>query len=73
MQQIKLIQRNFSTSVKSFKGVNTYVTVPEKLVDFQNRVNCYLKEGWRVFSVIPESINNASCMIIVLVRDDSFV
>ena len=39
MQQIKLIQRNFSTTVKSVKGVNTYVTVPEKLIDFQDRVN----------------------------------
>ena len=70
MQQIKLIQRNFSTTVKSIQGVKNYVTVPEKLIDFQDRVNCYLKEGWRVFSAIPESINNASCMIIVLVRDD---
>ncbi len=70
MQQIKLIQRNFSTTVKSVQGVKNYVTVPEKLIDFQDRVNDYLKEGWRVFSVIPELINNASCMIIVLVRDD---
>jgi hypothetical protein len=56
--------------LKSFKEVNTYVTVPEKLIDFQDRVNSYLKEGWRVFSVIPKLINNASCIIIVLVRDD---
>lgn len=70
MQQIKLVQRNFSTTLKTPRGVKTYVTVPEKLMDFQNRVNSYLEEGWRVFSVIPELINNASCMIFVLVKDE---
>ena len=69
MQLIKLVQRNFSTTLKTPGGVKTYVTVPEKLIDFQDRVNSYLEEGWRIFSVIPELINNASCIIIVLVKD----
>lgn len=70
MQQIKLVQRNFSTTLRQLKEGDTYVTIPEKLREFQDRVNSYLTEGWRVFSVIPELINNASCMIIILVRDE---
>jgi hypothetical protein len=70
MQQIKLIQRNYSVERKSLIESNIFITIPEQLKGFEDRVNFYLKDGWRLFSTNEEKINNASVMIIVLIRDD---
>lgn len=69
MQEIKLIERNFNVFPKSLKEVTVYETVPEKLLDFQNRINAYLKEGYCYIGVFSEQINNATIPTIILIRD----
>lgn len=65
-----MIQRNFNTSQQTKGNSFVYVTIPEKLKDFQDRINSYTNDGWRLHSIISELINNASCPIFVLVRDN---
>jgi hypothetical protein len=69
MQQVKFIQRNYRIEPESLLKPNIYITIPEQLKGFEDRVNFYLRDGWRVFSTNEEKINNASIMIFVLIRD----
>ena len=69
MQEIKFVTRNFSTTLKSFKEHDSYETIPEKLIDFQQRINHYLAEGYRYVSHYTEQVNNATIPVIILVRD----
>lgn len=70
MQKIKIVQRNFSTNIKSLTETNVYETTPEKLRDFEDRLNSYTKEDWRVFWVTQEKINNATILQYHLIRDE---
>ena len=70
-QEYKLLQRNFSTTMTpdTKNGAAIYTTIPEKLRDFQERLNDYGRDGFRIFDIIEEKINNANCPIFVLVRE----
>ena len=62
MQEIILIQRNWNTVVDG--GI-----VPEKLRDFECRLNKFSNDNWRLHSVVPTTIKDASLPLFVLVRD----
>ena len=62
MQEIMLVQRSWQT------GVNE-VVIPEKLRDFEFKVNRFLEDNWRLHTVIPTTIKDAVLPLFVLVRD----
>ena len=65
------MQRNFSTTLSNetlTEHKPNYVTVPERLKDFQDRIQSYLDDDWRLFAFYPEQVNNATCAVCVLVR-----
>jgi hypothetical protein len=62
MQEIRLVQRNFSILNNEGQTV-----IPEKLFSFETRINKFLSDGWRLHSIISTSIED--CPIMLLVRD----
>ena len=62
MQEIMLVQRNWNTTLED-------VIVPEKLRDFEFKVNWALKNNWRLHTVIPTTIKDTVLPLFVLVRD----
>ena len=62
MQEILLVQRSWQT------GVNE-VVIPEKLREFEFKVNSALRDNWRLHTVVPTTIKDAVLPLFVLVRD----
>ena len=62
MQEIILVQRNWNTTLEGN-------IVPEKLRDFECRLNKFSNDNWRLHSVVPTVIKDASLPLFVLVRD----
>lgn len=72
MQRIIFIQRNFRVDKnKSYEtGKYIYNTIPEPLKEYEDRINDFLSDNWRVFNVVQEKVNNTYILITILIKEE---